>query len=68
MPYKLKNGIYAVRCRYPRCTFNVQMEIEQNLAGAKPEEIDASGADALHVQRIIEAIIMSWETGTVVTL
>jgi predicted dehydrogenase len=42
--------------------------VEQNLAGAKPEEIDASGADALHVQRIIEGIITSWETGTVVTL
>lgn len=42
--------------------------VEQNLAGAKPEEIDASGADALHVQRIIEAVIKSWETGTVVSL
>jgi predicted dehydrogenase len=42
--------------------------IEQNLAEAKPEDIDASGADALHVQRIIEAVIESWEKGTVVTL
>ena len=42
--------------------------VEQNLAGAAPDQIDASGADALHVQRIIEAIIESWETGTVVTL
>ncbi len=42
--------------------------VEQNLAQVKPEEIDASGADALHVQRIIEAIITSWETGQVVTL
>ncbi|MFM7321969.1 MAG: Gfo/Idh/MocA family protein, partial [Armatimonadota bacterium] len=40
--------------------------VEQNLAGDKPEDIDASGADALHVQKIIEAIIRSWETGTVV--
>src|SRR5262245_24886792 len=38
--------------------------IEQNVAKAKPEEIDASGADALHVQSIIEAIIESWEKGT----
>lgn len=42
--------------------------IEQNLRGDKPEEIDASGADALHVQSIIEGIIESWETGQVVTL
>ena len=42
--------------------------VEQNIAGVAPEEIDASGADALHVQRIIEAIIQSWETGTVVTV
>lgn len=42
--------------------------VEQNIAQAAPTEIDASGADALHVQRIIEGIIQSWETGNVVTL
>ncbi|NLT43107.1 MAG: gfo/Idh/MocA family oxidoreductase, partial [Anaerolineae bacterium] len=42
--------------------------IEQNVAGVSPDEIDASGADALHVQSIIEGIIESWETGQVVTL
>jgi len=42
--------------------------VEQNIAKAKPEDIDASGAAALHVQSIIEAIIESWEKGTVVTL
>jgi predicted dehydrogenase len=42
--------------------------VEQNLAQVSPDEIDASGADALHVQRIIEGIIRSWETGTVVTV
>lgn len=42
--------------------------IEQNLQQARPEEIDASGADALHVQTIIESIIKSWETGQVITL
>ncbi len=42
--------------------------VEQNVAGTAPEDIDASGADALHVQRIIEAIIQSWETGSVVSL
>jgi predicted dehydrogenase len=42
--------------------------VEQNIAQDKPEDIDASGADALHVQSIIEAVIESWEKGTVVTL
>ncbi len=42
--------------------------VEQNIAGVRPEEIDASGADALHVQTIIEAIIESWQTGQVITL
>ena len=42
--------------------------VEQNLAGARPEEIDGSGEDALKAQLIIEAAIESWEKGTVVTL
>lgn len=42
--------------------------VEQNLAGASPDEIDASGAHALHVQKIIEGIIRSWETGEVVSV
>ena len=42
--------------------------VEQNLASAKPEEIDGSGEEALKVQLIIEACIESWEKGIVVTL
>lgn len=42
--------------------------VEQNIAQAKPEEIDGSGEDGLKVQTIIEAIIKSWETGQVVNL
>jgi predicted dehydrogenase len=42
--------------------------VEQNLAQVPPDQIDASGAAALHVQRIIEGIIRSWETGEVVTV
>ena len=40
--------------------------IEQNLQKAKPDQIDASGEDALKVQTIIEAIITSWETQSAV--
>jgi myo-inositol 2-dehydrogenase / D-chiro-inositol 1-dehydrogenase len=42
--------------------------IEQNKQGVAPEQIDASGADALRVQTIIEAAIESWDTGKVIEL
>ncbi len=42
--------------------------VEQNIQQVEPDQIDASGADALKVQTIIEGIIESWETGQVVTL
>ena len=42
--------------------------IEQNKAGVAPEDIDASGEDALRVQTIIEGAIESWHTGKVVSV
>ena len=42
--------------------------IDQNVAQVAPDKIDASGADALNVQRVIEAAIESWDTGKVITL
>ena len=42
--------------------------IEQNKADAAPEDIDASGEDALRVQTIIEGAIESWHTGKVVSV
>ena len=42
--------------------------IDQLNAGAKYDEINGSGADALHVQKIIEAAIKSFETHTIVDL
>lgn len=42
--------------------------IEQNQQGVSPDQIDASGEDALKVQMVIEAAIESWETGKVVEL
>ena len=42
--------------------------VEQNRQGAKPEEIDASGEEALKGQLIIEAAIESWKTDSVVAL
>ncbi|MCQ6560772.1 Gfo/Idh/MocA family protein [Paenibacillus mendelii] len=42
--------------------------IDQLEAGAAYNEINGSGVDALKSQRIIEAAIRSWETGTIVEL
>ncbi len=42
--------------------------VEQNMEAAKPDEIDGSGEEALKAQRVIEAAITSWETGSVVEL
>ena len=42
--------------------------VEQNIAEVAPEDIDASGQDALDVQLIIEAAIESWDTGKVIDL
>jgi len=42
--------------------------LEQVSAGAKPEEIDGSGADGLAAQKVLAAAIQSIETGTVVKL
>ena len=51
-------------------TFDSRIDvwIQQNLDGVAPEAIDASGSDALTVQRIIEAAIESWDSGNVVSL
>lgn len=40
--------------------------VEQNLAGDAPEDIEASGLEALKAQFIIEAAIKSWLSGEVV--
>ena len=42
--------------------------LEQLSGGVKPEEVDASGADALAAQEVIEAAIKSHETHSVVDL
>ena len=33
MPYRLRKGVYAVRCRHPHCPFNDRFEIEENVMG-----------------------------------
>ena len=40
--------------------------LDQVTAGAKPEEIDGSGANGLAAQKVLRAAIESLDTGTVV--
>ncbi|MFO7946087.1 MAG: Gfo/Idh/MocA family oxidoreductase [Armatimonadota bacterium] len=51
-------------------TFRIRIHrfCEQVAAGADPEDIEASGADGLQAQEVIEAAIQSHQTGEVVKL
>jgi len=40
--------------------------VEQVSAGAKPDEIDGTGADGLAAQKVLQAAIESLESGTIV--
>lgn len=44
----------------------IHMFLDEITKGVPPEEIQASGADGLAAQEVIEAAIRSWEEGTVV--
>jgi hypothetical protein len=39
MPYKLKKGVYAVRCRHPHCPFNERIEILENIMGVTESDV-----------------------------
>jgi CRP-like cAMP-binding protein len=40
MPYKLKGGIYAVKCRHVGCSFNTRFEIDQNIMGMTEQDVE----------------------------
>ena len=39
MPYRLKKGVYAVRCRHPHCPFNDRIAIEENVMGMTESDV-----------------------------
>jgi len=41
MAFRLKNGVFAVRCRRPGCPFNTQIKIETNLIGATEKDVES---------------------------
>jgi hypothetical protein len=40
MPYRLKNGIFLIRCRYPGCPFHTQVTIEQKIMGMTEKDVE----------------------------
>jgi hypothetical protein len=40
MPYRLKNGIFQIRCRYPGCPFHSQVTIEQKIMGMTEKDVE----------------------------
>lgn len=54
MPYRLNKGVYAVRCRHPRCTFNTQLEIDETIMGMTESDVEAEARkvarDMAHVR------------------
>ncbi len=40
MPYRLKGAIYTVRCRYPRCSFHHQFEVDHNIMGMTEKDVE----------------------------
>ena len=40
MAYRLKNGVFSVRCRHQGCPFNTQIKIESNLMGATEKDVE----------------------------
>ena len=48
--------------------FRIHDWLEQLVAGVKPEDVNASGADGLKVQTIIEAAIKSWNEKKIVDI
>ncbi len=47
MPYRLKKGVYAVRCRHPHCTFDTKLEIEQDIAGMTQADVEAEALNTI---------------------
>ncbi len=39
MPFRLLNGVYAVRCRHERCPFNDHLKIEHEILGVTEDDV-----------------------------
>lgn len=48
MAYRLKNGIYSVRCHYPHCSFNERLHIDCIIMGMTEADVES---EALNMAR-----------------
>jgi hypothetical protein len=39
MPYRLYKGVFSVRCRQPKCPYNDQIKIDQDIVGVTEEDV-----------------------------
>lgn len=53
MPYRLNKGVFAVRCRHPRCTFNAQLEIVDTIMGMTEADV---GSEARKMARDMASV------------
>ena len=77
MPYRLNKGIYSIRCRHTHCTFNVQLEIKENIMGMTESDVETEARkvvrdmaqvkhDSLHGrQHTLQNLEMRRASGTV---
>ncbi len=40
MPYRLKDGVYSIKCRHPQCPFNTRFEINQIIMGVNEQDVE----------------------------
>ncbi len=54
MPYRLNKGVYGVRCKHPRCTFNATLEIDETIMGMTEQDVETEARkvarDMAHVK------------------
>ena len=53
MPYRLNKGVYAVRCRHPRCTFDAHLEIVDTIMGMTEADV---GTEARKMARDMASV------------
>ncbi len=54
MPYRLLNGVYAVRCRHEHCPFNDHIKIEHEILGVTEEDVRSEALKMAHDQATVK--------------
>jgi hypothetical protein len=54
MPYRLKNGVYTVRCRHPHCTFDTKLVIEHNIMGMTKADVESEALNTIRGMAMVK--------------